>query len=358
MLMALTFILAPFSATAASLYIDPATSSLFRGDAISLAVRLDVDENVDECVNVVDATITYPANIDPVDVSIGKSILNMWVEKPVIDRENRTITFAGGVTNGYCGRVQGDPMLTNTLAELIFRSPGFVIGAAEVEDSSQAVIAFSEQSTVYLNDGQGTQVQPALYPATINLEDSVGSGIQDPWNDAVDADDIRPEEFSIQLYQQDRSGKWIVAFTTTDKQTGVDQYQIMEEPIDELSSFQWGRADAPWNVVNNPEYYELRDQSLNSIIRVKAIDKAGNERIATLIPDEALRTAPPGQAANYALVFAAFVLLAAIAIVAVVFIKQRRKRRGPADEDDFEEESIEEAAESEGQDEDDNQKES
>lgn len=336
----LSLLLSPLHAGAAALYIDPATSSLFRGDAINLSVRLDVDEEARECVNVVDATIAYPPNIDPVDVSVGKSILKFWVEEPTINREERTITFAGGIPNGYCGRVQGDPMLTNTLVELIFRSPGFVIGASQVEDSSRAVIALSEESTLYLNDGKGTQVTPALYPATINLEQSVGrDGIQDPWNDAVDADTIRPEEFSIQLYQQDKSGKWIITYSTTDKQTGIDRYEIMEDPIENLGNFQWGRADAPWMAPKHPNTYELRDQTLNSVIRVKAVDKAGNERIATLIPDESIRTAPAGQTANYAIAAAGLVLLIAIAVVVVVVLRQRRAIRSndeELEEDEFE----------------------
>ena len=32
-----------------------------------------------------------------------------------INKENRTVTFAGGIPNGYCGRVNGDPKLTNII---------------------------------------------------------------------------------------------------------------------------------------------------------------------------------------------------------------------------------------------------
>jgi hypothetical protein len=64
----------------------------------------------------------------------------------------------------------------------------------------------------------------------------------------------------------------------------------MEEPLSRLTSFTWGGANTPWIEDRSP--YVLKDQKLNSIIRVKAIDKAGNEYIATYIPDEALRTTP------------------------------------------------------------------
>ncbi len=35
--------------------------------------------------------------------------------------------------------------------------------------------------------------------------------------------------------------------------------------------------------------YTLKDQTLSSVIRVKALDKAGNERTTVLIPDDSIR---------------------------------------------------------------------
>lgn len=349
-------LMAPVFAQAAALYIDPANSTLYRGDAITLAVRLDVDEEAGECINAVDATIEYPANIDPVDVSVGKSIFSVWVEEPTINRDSRTITFAGGVPNGYCGRVQGDPMLTNTLVELVFRSPGFVVGAADTEDANRAVVVATDATRAYLNDGRGTAVVPERYSAIINLERGTGPELQDPWNDAVDADTIPPEEFSIQLYQQDISGKWIITYSTTDKQTGIDQYQVMEEPIDNLGSFQWGRADAPWIEPDHPNTFMLRDQSLNSVIRVRAIDKAGNERIATLIPDESLRGTNVTAVAQNSIFVAGIVLLGAILVVVIMVVRQYFKRRARSEDGRDEDVSqVDEEGWTEADEEDDNE---
>ena len=61
------------------LYIDPAISTLNRGDSAKMVLRLDTDEAAEECVNAVDGVVTYSDNIEPVDVSIGNSIFNMWV---------------------------------------------------------------------------------------------------------------------------------------------------------------------------------------------------------------------------------------------------------------------------------------
>lgn len=316
-------------AQAASLYIDPAFGSLSRGDAVTLSVRLDTDEANEECVNAVDGVITYSENITPVDVSMGDSIFSIWVEQPVINKENRTITFAGGIPNGYCGRIPGDPRLTNTLVKLIFRSPGFSIGGTT--GSSTATVAFAPETTAYLNDGFGTKADLAMYGTSLDLSDRAGATLQDPWREAVVTDTLPPEEFSIALEKGETAfqGKYYIVFNTTDKQTGIDQYQVIEEPISSKWSFNWGRADAPWVTTRSP--YILDDQSLNSVIRVKAIDKAGNEYIATLVPDESVRHLSTQDIIAYAgLGLLLLLLLGIIGTVIRSIIKRRKEKQQAA----------------------------
>ena len=327
--LAVIFLL-PLFANAAALYIDPPISTLYRGDAVNYAIRLDVDEELGECINAVDAVVSYPANLDPVDVSIGNSIFSMWIEQPTINTEDRTISFAGGIPNGYCGRVSGDPMLTNVLAEFVFRSPGFIVGQAALDDN-QAELVFLESSTAYLNDGFGTMADLTLYPARITLEAERGETLVNSWQDKVDADTQPPEEFSIFLEQQDISNKYFIAFNTTDKQTGIDVYQVMEQPLSQFGSFEWGRADAPWIETRSP--YILKDQTLNSVIRVKAIDKAGNEYIATLIPDESLRTSESNQLLNIVFIMFAAVLVFVVAVIGIFFYKKRQQKKEGTIED-------------------------
>jgi hypothetical protein len=334
----------PSAASAASLYIDPAVSELLRGESITMAVRLDTDEAAGECINAVDAVISYPDNIEPVDVSIGSSIFSMWVERPTINKADRTITFAGGIPNGYCGRVAGDPRLTNVLTEVIFRSPGFVVGKSQT-DSNVAEITFSSESTAYLNDGRGTKADLNTYGARITLNSAGGSGVNNQWRDKVNNDNIPPEEFSIFLEQRDISNDYYVVFNTTDKQTGIASYQIMEEPLTQFGSFQWGRADAPWEDVQSP--YTLQDQSLNSIIRVRAIDKAGNEYIANLIPDESLRTFSGERLLTYVLVAFGAVLVIIVTVVVFSIVRRRKKYRligarldDDAHDDEFDQDQV------------------
>lgn len=276
------------SAFAATLYIDPGIATLYRGDAVTASVRIMPDQSSGECINAADVVISYPPSVQPVDVSIGRSIFSVWVEDPIINKETRTITFAGGVPNGYCGRVQGDPSLTNVLADIVFRSPGLQIGVADT--GSQAIIEFAPGTQVFLNDGQGTPAPLTTLPSTLTLESTVGAELTDEWREAVRSDNIPPESFSISLERDPVAfaGEYFIVFSTSDKQTGLSHYEVMEEPIAEFGRFAWGRADAPWIRTMSP--YVLKDQSLHSTIRVRAFDKAGNEYVATLVPDPSLQT--------------------------------------------------------------------
>lgn len=284
--LACSFFFSIQSAHAALLYFDPSEVDVHRGDSITLRLRIDTDEG--ECINTVNALIHYDPSVQIVDVSRGDSILNIWVENPVIDQANRTVTFAGGLPGGYCGRIQGDPSLTNVLLDIVLRSPGFSIGAG---DSPSARIWIDESSEVLLHDGYGTNAHLRLQDAKINLLDTAGDTPTDEWNASVRDDNELPADFTITPPQKDEfafGGEFFIVFNSVDKQSGIDHYEVMEEPFSEFYSFKWGRADAPWIETESP--YVLKDQTLNSTIRVRAIDKAGNERVAVLVPDDALRS--------------------------------------------------------------------
>lgn len=311
------FVYAP-QADAALLYLDPGSVELARGDSVTMALRLDTDEG--ECVNTVDATIHFDPSINAIDVSRGDSILNIWVESPVIDTENHTIKFAGGLPGGYCGRIPGDPSLTNVVLEIVFRSPGFTIGG---EGSDSARVWVDQGSQVLLHDGYGTPAPLRVIDATIALLSTPGGTLTDTWRGEVSADKDLPSDFAITLTKDDVafSGKYFIVFNASDKQSGIDHYEVMEEPFSEWSTFKWGRADAPWVKAESP--YVLKDQTLNSTIRVKAIDKAGNERVATLVPDTAIRAM--SQSMLITIVVGVFVAVVLGAILFYILWKRKQK---------------------------------
>lgn len=310
--------------SAATLYMQSSVNELNRGDTAVVSVRLDPDEG--ECVNAVDGVITYSENIQPVDISRGNSIFSIWVEEPVINRENRTITFAGGIPNGYCGRIAGDPRLTNTVVDLLFQSPGLQIGSSE--SGNEVSIDFAAETNVYLNDGFGTIAPLQAFGADMTLTRQAGSAVSNPWQDTVNADAIPPEQFSITLERTPNafSNNYFITFNTTDKQSGIDHYEVMEEPLDSIDLFAWGAADAPWVVAKSP--YVLDDQSLNSTIRVRAIDKAGNEYIAMYVPEESERALSDQTKIRIVAAGIAVILLASVVVGSwFAFVHMRRKRQ-------------------------------
>lgn len=309
-------------ATAALLYVDPPQQEMNRGDAVLYQVRVDTDEANDECINAVSGVLQFAGPIEPIDISDGSSIISLWVEQPTIVADKKQVTFTGGIPNGYCGRVEGDPNLTNVLFEVVVRAD-----PVEVRESEVATIALTEETAVTQNDPYGTAASVSVLPSTITVLPTFGEFVSDPWTEEVSDDVLPPQEFSI-ILEQDAStfgGQYYIAFNTTDKQTGIAYYEVIEEPLAESRLFLWGRADAPWVQARSP--YPLADQSLNSVVRVKAVDKAGNEYIATLIPDESLRTDVEYSVLYYLLGGSLLLLLVVVLLVVMVQIRAGRVRR-------------------------------
>lgn len=294
---------------AALLYIDPDSVEVHRGDTVTVALRLDTDEG--ECINTVSARMHYDESARAVDVSLGNSILNIWVEEPTINEADRTITFAGGIPGGYCGRIPGDPSLTNILLEVVFRSPGLQIGGGGGSHSSR--IWIDESAEILLHDGFATPAPVRTIDGNITLLPTASQVPQDAWRETVLNDEEPPADFSITLTRDESafSGKYFIVFNSSDKQSGIDHYEVMEEPFEEFAAFRWGRGNAPWHITESP--YVLEDQSLNSTIHVKAIDKAGNERIVHLVPDTALRGISDGMLTVLFILFALLIIGGAIA---------------------------------------------
>ncbi|HEU4677540.1 MAG TPA: hypothetical protein VFS75_02370 [Candidatus Paceibacterota bacterium] len=314
---------APHTSHAALLYLDPAATELHRGDTVTMALRLDVDEG--ECVNTIRGVVHYDPSIRAVDVSRGDSIFSIWVEDPLIDEAAHTITFAGGIPGGYCGRIPGDPSLTNVILRIVFRAPGFTVGAGS---EPEAKVSIDEGSEAYLNDGVGTAAPLRVADATVSLLPTAGDTLSDDWRTVVQNDKDAPADFDITLATSTTafSGKYFITFNSADKQSGIDHYEVMEEPFTEWSAFKWGAADAPWTKAESP--YVLKDQSLNSTIRVKAIDKAGNVRIETLVPDTALRSISRDRLLTILVFTGLGVVLAAV----VFYALWRRRNRILAEE--------------------------
>ncbi len=248
----------PWSASAASLYITPQSATKGLTDTFIAEIRLD---NANECINAAHVEVRYPTDVlRAVDFSKGGSILSLWIEEPKIDVETGVVTFSGGIPGGYCGRIQGDPVLSNVVGKIVFT----VVGTG----ANTADLALADTSVVYLNDGAATKAPLTLAGATYAIVDTPQQA-ENPWLAEVGEDTIQPDPFVITV-ESTRGvfrGNYYAVFSTVDKQSGIDHYEILEQGV-------WQRVTSP---------HELRDQYLREGVQIKAIDKAGNERIGEFV---------------------------------------------------------------------------
>lgn len=291
-------LLFPSFAHAALLYIDPAEAEYGLGDMFMVNVRLD---NEGECVNAVEATVTYSTDtLQAVDFSRGRSIMALWVEEPVIDTERGVVTFSGGMPGGYCGRIQGDPALSNIVGTIVFSA---------IRGEGDAAVSVSPSSQVYLSDGQGTKAELSVQSAAYSLLPYPVLP-ENEWLKAVGDDTVPPDAFDV-IVESTRGvfgGRYYIVFSTVDKQSGIDHYEIFERNV--------------WKTISSP--YHLADQTLRGGIQVKAIDKAGNERLGTYIEG----SAPPRVAPSYDV----YIIVGAIALLVLVgFVKLFIDRRKNAE---------------------------
>ncbi len=255
----------PLSSGAAILYLEPSSSGYYQGDTFIVETRIDTQG---ECINTVKVELSFTTNVLEIkDFSQGNSLLSLWAEEPEFSNETGLVSFSGGIPGGYCGELAGDPGASNLLGRMIFQ----VYQIPLINKPINARVEFSENSYVLLHDGLGTKAPLITRGAILNILSGIPEFPRQEWQELLKGDATIPESFLITLEQNPIvfEGKYFITFSTTDKQTGIAHYEVQE------GEKEWKRADSP---------YLLEDQGLNDTIKVKAIDKAGNEYIAEYIP--------------------------------------------------------------------------
>lgn len=268
-------LIGPAVAHGAELYFTPAQATYPPGGTVSLDLRLN---NQDECVNAAEVNVSYPKNLmDVVDISRGNSIFSIWLSPPTIRPDLGLITMVGGVPGGYCGRTPGDPSLTNVVATLIFRFKPLKTGAAP----THARVVVLDSSKVALNDGRGTAAKLVPRAADFTI-DANARQQKNIWTDAIAQDKLPPDAFAIEVLRDSSvfEGQYFAVFSTVDKQTGIDHYELLEtKDRKDLDN-----KDVVWRHVDSPVV--LTDQSLKSSIFVRAVDKAGNAQTTEYTPSQ------------------------------------------------------------------------
>lgn len=125
---------------------------------------------------------------------------------------------------------------------------------------------------VYLNDGKGAKDGVRVKNLVINvLPKKSDAQSTNDWGTIISNDKTAPESFEITT-GKDLSifdNRYFISFFTTDAESGIAYYEVQEGGKDFI------RAESP---------YVLQDQSLKNLIKVKVIDRSGNERTEELMP--------------------------------------------------------------------------
>jgi len=258
----ISFIFVPTVVFGAILYLEPAEGQHYLEDVFVTEIKINSEG---EEINTIKADLTFPQQLlEIVDFSQGNSILTLWPEGPSFSNQTGKIYFVGGIPGGYSGK-------DGLLGKIIFKA----------KKEGEATVQIEEDSQVLLNDGMGTPAKLNTGGAIFRVLAEKQEVPEDEWRKVLEKDKIPPDPFEIKIGKEATvfEGKYFVAFSTIDKQTGLDHYEVKEtrnrRETGRETTLNWKKAESP---------YLLEDQSLKSIIKVKAVDKAGNERISEYFP--------------------------------------------------------------------------
>jgi hypothetical protein len=243
----LLLVLSPVAVFAAQFSVEASTVNLKPGDQIETYLTVNAQK---ESVNALSGVLNFDTKqLSVREIRTGRSIVSFWIEQPV--ETSAGIRFAGMIPGGY---TQDGGSIFSVVFEV-----------KSVSNGSVGIVSV-EKPQILLNDGKGTAAAVTLnnYFYQINLDNSLPRRV-DPINDAVP-----PESFTSVISKDENlfGGKWFLTFSTLDKISGVDHYEVKEGWL--------GR----FHTVESP--YQLQDQDLSSKITVRAVDKAGNVRVEVL----------------------------------------------------------------------------
>ena len=270
-------------AQAAEVFFDRDKQVMAVDQQFELPIYLDTE---DEPINAFEGTIIFPNSLLKVkEIRYHDSFITFWIEQPNI--QNNKIKFSGIIPGGYLGN-------KSLALSVIF----------EALETGQGEIGF-DNLRVLLNDGQGTaaRINSNFWAFEINEIEPI---ILNEIKPIIDKDP--PEDFEPILTQvvDIAADQYILIFATQDKGSGISHYEVKE-----------GWRD--WVVAVSP--YVLQNQNLDADIIVKAVDKLGNERLATV---KALYVKPwYAKTQNFGIII--FVVL--LIVTSVLLSKKVRRRK-------------------------------
>jgi len=240
----------PFPVSAAEIIFQNPNQTLGVGDQFSVPIMLSSDG---ESLNAVSGDIVWNDDtLSAISVLSANSVVSSWIEMPHIS--GNSVSFSGIMPGGYEAVVDPISQKENPgiIATIIFQVKKAGIGNIEFTDAH-----------LLKNDGLGTEESMQNNPLILSFG-AQGSGL------VVSTNDTNPPEAFTPIIINDPdiyNGKSVLIFSTVDKETGIDHYEVKQGNAD------WVRAESP---------FLLPDQKFHGTIFVKAIDLAGNYSIGTV----------------------------------------------------------------------------
>jgi hypothetical protein len=257
-------LLVPSPLFAAQMFFDAEAREV----AVGYEFQIDLFLNTEgENINALEGAVSFPREImELAEIRDGNSIVNLWIERPGAGKnegggETKNVAFSGITPGGFSGE-----------RGLLFS----VIFEAKKEGAVELAL---DDVRVLRNDGAGSLVETQTPSFEIKIVAQADARVSAP---REKEDHERPEFFVPKIARDETlfNGRWFIAFVAQDKLSGMSRYEVRETRgrIQEVLK-RWSVAESP---------HVLSDQELKSIIWVKAVDKAGNERIEKLPPQNPL----------------------------------------------------------------------
>lgn len=230
-------------------------------DTIRVGQQFQVDlllNTEDEDINAIEGALWFPADLVEVkEIRDGSSVINFWIKKPSLLSQSQII-YSGIIPGGFNDK-------KGLIFSVVFKTIKEGVSTIEIYDAK-----------VLLNNGQGTAANLQTSSFKFQVSNVQETSTVPLINEIKDIDP--PEFFTPTLAQSPDvfNNLWFVVFSTQDKGTGIDHYEVAEKSgalIGNYNSLPWQRAVSP---------YLLIDQSLGSSIYIKAVDRAGNFEVAIL----------------------------------------------------------------------------
>lgn len=240
-------------ARAAEVFFTAATEEVKVGQLVRVEMVLD-SEN--EKINAVSGALVFSEeNLALKAVEDGGSIINFWVDRPMITEGGSTI-FSGITPGGYQGN-------KGSLLSFVFEA--IKPGSAQIS---------LNKGQVLLNDGAGSEAKLKISNTKIRI---IENSENQPAEIYRPADAVPPQDFVVQIVRDGEvaENKWVAVFASQDKETGIAYYQAQEAKENKINEQNWQIAESP---------LVLQDQSRSSYIFVKAVDRNGNIKISTVAP--------------------------------------------------------------------------